>query len=344
MNSNKSKKNMKTVLLVLLAIAMFIVAGVFSYNRSKSKAIESSKKAFWSNSEENKKNSTDDREGLSVKSVDGIKNILLLGADYRKGDKTARSDSMMVVTIDTVHNKVKLTSLLRDMLVNIPGYGKSKLNHAFAFGGVELLKETIQNNFGLSIDNYAVIDFDGFVDVIDELGGVEVDVKQQVLHDFNIYVKEGNREGAKEINKPGKYNLTGAQALAYARIRYTSGGEQGRTSRQREIINSTINKFKDTSLLKYPSLIKKGLKYVDTDLSLTDILNLIYTANKMDLSHIQTLYIPFEEISKPGIWKNHGWVFRIDLDVTGKLLREYLFDDKKVDLSNINKADLNYNE
>ena len=280
----------------------------------------------------------EEKEDLNVKEVDGIKNILLLGSDARPNDKFSRTDTMIIATLDTVHNKIKLTSLLRDVLVNIPGHGKSKLNHAFAFGGVDLLKETIANNYHIKIDDYALVDFNGFQEIVDELGGVKVDVKQYELKDLNEYA------GANKVEKAGVQVLDGTQALAYSRIRYNSGGEECRTARQRAVISSILNKAKETNPLKYPAILRTALSHVKTNVGFTDTLSYLYTAKKLDFDNIETLAVPFESISKPGIYKNYGWVFRTDLDVTSKLLNDYIFNDKKVDLSNINKNDLHFNE
>lgn len=338
----KSKKKiLKTISILFMMIAVFVISMKISFSNTQSKVLASAKDEIGLITENSEKSQSNI---IPKGDIDGIKNILLIGADFREGNSNARSDSMMILTLDTVHNKVKLTSLLRDMLVNIDGHGKSKLNHAFAFGGVDLTVDTIENNFGIKIDNYVIIDFNGFMDVIDSLGGVTVDVQKEDLSDLNKYIFDVTTEGAKEITSAGVQKLNGTQALAYCRIRKTSGGEYRRTERQREVINSIIQEVKNTNVLKYPSLIKTGMEYVQTDLQLSEMLNLAYAGLKLDLSNIQTLQVPFTDISIGGSWKNYGWVFRIDLEVTGKLLQDYIFNDIPVNTTNIDKNTLNYNE
>ena len=339
---DNKKGLLKKISIVLLMIITLFMAIKISYNNTKNKIMQNASTDIETITDsENKINDDNDEKYTEVK---GIKNILLLGADFREGDKNARTDSMMILTIDNVHKKVKLTSLLRDMLVNIDGHGKSKLNHAFAFGGAELTMKTIEDNFGVKIDDYVMIDFNGFTAIIDKLGGVEVNVQKGDIPDLNTYIFDIKSDNAIEITSPGVQRLNGTQALAYCRIRKNSGGEHRRTERQREVINAIIQEFKDTNVLKYPSLISTGFEYVETNMTIPTMLNLAYTLSKLDLGNVETLQVPFDDISIGGIWKNYGWVFRIDLDVTGKLLRDYLFEDIKVDTSKINKSNLNYNQ
>lgn len=333
------KEIFKKISIIIIMATVFFLAIKISFSHTQSKILNSSNEEVGIlNSKEETNNKT------PTTTIKGIKNILLLGADFRANEKTARTDSMMILTLDTVNKKVKVTSLLRDMLVNIDGHGKSKLNHAFAFGGADLTMKVIEDNFGIKIDDYVMIDFNGFMAIIDKLGGVEVDVQKEDISDLNKYIFDVTEKGAVKITSPGKQKLNGTQALAYCRIRKNSGGEHRRTERQREVINAIIQEFKDTNILKYPSLIKTGLEYIDTNMGFTKLLDLAYAGSKLDLNNIETLQVPFDDISKGGIWKNHGWVFRIDLDVTGKLLQDYLFEDIPVDTSKIDKSKLNYNE
>ena len=335
---NKKEILKKILILIVMSIVFFLSIKI-SFSHTQSKILNSSKDEVGIlNSEEESDNK------IPETTIKGVKNILLLGADFREGEKTARTDSMMILTLDTVNKKIKVTSLLRDMLVNIEGHGKSKLNHAFAFGGADLTMKTIKDNFGIEIDDYVMIDFNGFMDIIDKLGGVEVDVQEEDIKDLNKYIFDVTTEGAIEITSPGKQKLNGTQALAYCRIRKNSGGEYRRTERQREVINAIIQEFKDTNILKYPSLIKTGMEYIETNIGFTKFLDLAYAGAKLDLNNIETLQVPFDDISKGGIWKNYGWVFRIELDVTGKLLQDYIYEDIPVDTSTINKSELSYNE
>ncbi|HBF9450521.1 LCP family protein [Clostridioides difficile] len=327
---SKTKKVIKSLFILLLIVIMFIVSFFTSYTLSnnKIKTKEIKEDAISTESKENK-----------FKKINGITNILLLGTDERSSNVTTRTDTMIILTIDSVNNKIKLTSLFRDALVNIPNHNKGKLNHSYAYGGVGLLEKTIEENYNLTIDKYALVNFNDFVKIIDLLGGVEVEIKEAELKDFNKHLND-IPNSSKEITSPGIKTLTGAQALSYTRIRYNSGGEQGRTERQRKVISSMAKKIKHISIFKYPAILNSVIKYIDTNLSFKDILNILYTANKINFNEIETLSIPFEELSKCGKYKNYGWVFRTDLELTSEILNNYIFKDIPINLSNINKRNL----
>lgn len=285
-----------------------------------------------------------DKEPVKPKfeTIDGITNILLLGADYRDGTDVSRTDSMLILTLDTNHNKIKLTSLLRDNLVEIPNYGKSKLNHSFAWGGIDLLTETIAKNYNLNIDKYLLVDFNGFKSVIDKLGGVEVEVKENELSELNKYIFDIEDKNNKAVEEAGVQTLNGAQALSFARIRKGVGDEYGRTERQRALLNSLMKKAKETSFTKYPNIAKSVLENIETNLSFYEIISLANTMLKIDMDNIETSYIPYTDLSISGEYKDYGWVFRTDLDLTAKLINKYIFLDEKPDLINIDKENLNY--
>ena len=126
-----------------------------------------------------------EKNNVDYKEVDGITNILLLGTDGRTLDEASRSDTIMILTIDDIHKKLKLTSIMRDTFVEIPGHGEQKINAAFAYGGTTLLMKTIEMNFQIKLDKYAIINFFGFKDLIDSIGGLDIDVKPSELHELN---------------------------------------------------------------------------------------------------------------------------------------------------------------
>ncbi|WP_131043239.1 LCP family protein [Clostridioides difficile] len=347
----KIRKIVYAIILSILIISSIGVVTIGSSSRFETEVVNAdfdNKKFVWNVNTnkiynfDNKK--TSEYNNKDFKEVDGITNILLLGTDKRGSKDGVRTDSMMIATIDTVHNKVKLTTLYRDVLVEIRGHGKGKLNWAYAFGGVDLLKETIEDNYLLKIDDYILLDFNSFIKVIDTLGGVDVDIDKKVLKEFNQHINDVEGNKANNIKSAGKNKLNGTQALSYARVRYHSGGEQGRTKRQREIISSISEKMKTTSILKYPSIIQSILYNVETSLSLKQIINLAYTVYKIDYKEIDTLSVPFEQLCKEGKYKKYGWVFRTDLYVTAQLLNMYIYQDEDVDLSEIDKDSLTYLE
>lgn len=140
--------------------------------------------------------------------IDGIKNILVVGIDDRGGEKITRADSIMLISIDKNREKLKFTSIMRDAYVKIPNHDYDKINHSYAFGGVELLRKTLETNYNIQIDNYVVIDFSGFKNIIDTIGGIPIDIKENEIKELNrcIYleINEDNELSINEKKKPKK--------------------------------------------------------------------------------------------------------------------------------------------
>ncbi|MEC0667789.1 LCP family protein, partial [Priestia flexa] len=152
-------------------------------------------------------------------------NVLLLGIDSR-GEEHSRADTIMIAHYDKDNNQPKIVSLMRDSYVDIPGYGKNKINAAYAFGGPELLRKTIKENFGIDVNYYAVVDFKGFSKVVDTIApnGIEVDINQRMSHGIGMTLE------------PGKQTLHGEELLGYVRFRHDSQSDFGRVQRQQEVL------------------------------------------------------------------------------------------------------------
>ncbi len=203
---------------------------------------------------------------------DAITNILLLGVDdYQKND-SGRSDSMMLVSVDTRHQKLKVTSFLRDTYLAIPGIGSNKLTNAYSLGGGKVkgakkIVSTIEANFGTDIDRFVIIDFNAFVKIIDRLGGVTItlttktDSRGRTEADLiNLY------SGDKNKVHNGVNNLSGKQARYYARIR-AIGDDYGRTERQRKIFSSLVGKLKSSSITDIYGILADTLSLVTTNMT-----------------------------------------------------------------------------
>lgn len=158
-------------------------------------------------------------------------NVMLFGEDNSNGDKHGRSDTMIMMTIDNNHKKLKLTSFQRDTYVYIPGYGYDKLNASYNYGGAKLSIQTIEANFGIKVDRYAVVDFDSFKKIIDTLGGIDMEVTQDEIDYINYQMYKNNQADTRTTitDAPGTVHLNGQEALWYARNR---GLKKGR-GRQR---------------------------------------------------------------------------------------------------------------
>ena len=258
-----------------------------------------------------------------VSHSDETKNILLVGYDVDEYG-VSRSDSMIILTLDHENQKIKMTSLMRDMYVSIPNHGRHKLNAAFVYGGPELLLQTIYSNFGLRIDNYVCVDYAAFVDVVDYIGGVQMDIEEIELEQFNKYVRGGSKN---KIDEAGSYVFNGQQALSYCRIRKV-GSDTARTARQREVLSKIMKRCSGMSLLKLEKLLKITAPAVTTNLTQADIFR--FTAeglSSMDYD-MQGMRIPVD-----GAWQDLNldgiWYVDIDLNANARYLHDFIYGDSE---------------
>lgn len=254
-------------------------------------------------------------------------NIAVFGVDSRTEDVSGRSDAMMILSVDTKHRKIKAVSLMRDSLVDIEGYGKKKINSAYAIGGVELAIQTINRNFGMNIKDYVTVNFNQLAELVDALGGVEVEITEAERRNANKYIKEMSDEAGVEaelIEEAGKVTLYGYQAVAYTRIRYVGNADFERTERQREVMRKLMDKALDMNVTKYPALINSLIPMVETSLSNEEILKI---ASFVLLSGKPG----FEEGRFPidGTYKtNSFYAMEYDLDEAAKKLHSFIYDDE----------------
>lgn len=227
-----------------------------------------------------------------------ILNILLIGADTRANQDTGNSDTMILMSIDTKSQKLKLLSFMRDTVVAIPGYGENKLNASFTYGGAELTVKTIQANYGIQIDRYAIVDFKSFKNIIDTLGGIDIELTQEEVDYIDWQSWKNNQvETRNELNaysytyKPNsdgeevaKVHLNGRQALWHARNRgedgICSGDDYVRTQRQRNVISIMINKLKKSGATQVLNIIYEIGPMVTTNLKTTEITGLASNITK----------------------------------------------------------------
>ena len=267
------------------------------------------------------------------KEVEGITNVLLIGTDARTLDEASRADSIIIATLDNNNKKIRLTSLFRDTLVNIPGHGEGKLNAALAYGGPELLIETIRNTYGINLDKYVIINFWGFEAVIDQMGGLELNVEDYMIDELNKYIGESTGGNDCPVTESGLQVLNGKQALSYARIRKGVGDEFARTDRQREVLIKVAEKLKETKPSKYLGIMNNMLEYIKTNIEPIQALNMAYTIYKFPSLDIEQLQIPIPELAEGRLFKNLGWVFLTDIDQNAKILNDFVFEDKITDPS-----------
>ena len=224
-------------------------------------------------------------------------NILLIGTDTRGDDlASGRSDTMMICSIDQQGGEIKLTSLARDLWVEMGDNGHmNKLNAAHTYGGPNLVMQTINRRFDMNISQYISINFYGVADIVDALGGVTIELEKGEAGTINNTADPGY--GTAEIKKipsgATSATLCGAQALAYARIRKLDN-DFGRTNRQRKLLAAMFKKIKSCSMEEMLAFMTTALSYVDTNIELLDMMNLAMAILDNGISDISTLSIPSE--------------------------------------------------
>ena len=201
-----------------------------------------------------------DTQDNKVQSASGVLNILLVGQDRREGESQARSDSMILCTFNKHTKQLTMTSFLRDLYVSIPGYHDNRINAAYSEGGISLLRETLEQNFGVEIDGTVEVDFTQFSGIVDLLGGVEIELRQD---EANVINQETG--GALEA---GVRTLNGMEALAYSRIRkLDADGDFSRTNRQRKVMSALFTSLKDIKITAVIPLLNELLPMITTDMN-----------------------------------------------------------------------------
>lgn len=227
--------------------------------------------------------------GLSL--LGGRQNVLLLGVDSNGSEtdpfKGTRSDTIMVFSVDPITKSVNVISIPRDSKVYIAEHhGVDKINSAHAFGGPELTIKTIERTFGIKINHYVEIDYQGVRDLVDSLGGVSVNVEKRMRY-------TDHSAGLKVDLYPGYQTLNGKQAEEYLRFRHDAIGDIGRTQRQQWFVRAIINKFQSPDIIiKIPQLIQLASKYIRTDMNFYELSQFAAFAKSVNLNDVQSATLP----------------------------------------------------
>lgn len=219
-------------------------------------------------------------------------NILLLGGDSRKKNELPSSDSMMVVSIDPVTKKVNLFSILRDTYVNIPGYGEESIKRAITIGGSNLAVRTAEEWAGISIQYYVYTDLQGFIALIDEIGGIDIEVEKKMKY------ADSHDEPVYDINlEKGFQHLDGTAALQYVRFRYDAMGDFTRTERQRYFLKEVAQKLMTaTTIIELPSLLHAIEPYIETNIGVDDMVKLGTLGFEINTESIDSIQLPPMEL------------------------------------------------
>lgn len=256
----------------------------------------------------------------SIGKSENIVNILLIGQDARPDWGRSRSDAMILCTINKEQKTITMTSFLRDLYVQIPGYGNSKLNHTYAWGGMELLNETLEQNFGLHVDGNIEVNFERFSSLIDLLGGVDIELRADEARTINADAGGNLTEGMQHLN--------GAQTLSYSRIRkLDADSDFSRTNRQRKVLTSLMNSFKSANLSTMLSLLNEALPMLTTDMTQTEIIG--YATELFPILADATIVSQRIPADNTYSFANASGmsVIKADMDAARQLLKDTLGED-----------------
>lgn len=260
-----------------------------------------------------------------------VHNIALFGIDQEKGS-VGRSDAVMILSIDRTNNKIKMITLDRDSLVAIDDHGEEKLTHAWAYGHGKLAVKTLNQNFGMNITDYAYVNFTEFVNAIDYMGGVHLDVtakEQKYMNDCWIeWVDTYNDWETPKVTGTGRVLLNGAQALTYARNR--SDGTTNRGGRHREVLLALYERVKSQPLTKLPAILTKMLQLCHTNMKSAEILDIARWA-LTSAPTFESLSLPNSQLKPWGgvIDRQRGWVRVYDLDAATDILHNFIYESDK---------------
>lgn len=247
------------VTILLFSVVLLLLGSVFIIGYNALNSIEH---------EDDNIEEVEDDEDDYLLSNSSVLNIAIFGSDSRGQDR-GRSDTSLILSVNKDEEMIKITSLLRDIWVSIPGYGSDRLNAAYSYGGAKLAVKTIQKNFGIKIDRYIILDFDSFRTIIDKLGGIDVNLTEDEVKFINLF-----SPNEPQIEKAGLVHLNGDQALSYARDRKSSGSDFDRTKRQRIVMKTIFDKLKDANVMKIINVITDVCPAIKTNFSNNEITKL----------------------------------------------------------------------
>lgn len=325
----KSVKVIKIILIILAVLILFIAAFVTVVL------------ARVNYSSENPDHSISENDGISLKSESNIENIMLFGEDNHSDGEHGRADTMILLTLDKNRKLLKQTSFMRDIYLYIPGYYYAKLNEAYAIGGAKLSVETIEYNFGIKIDNYLIVDFNSFTDIVDSLGGIDLELTYDEIVYINWQSYRNNQVDTDTEIDPDSFeyhynddeesvtsvHLNGRQTLWYARDRDSAGSDFDRTQRQRIVIDTILSKFKSSDPIKLMAALYSSSEYLTTNMNAFSLLG-----KGLDL--LSALRYERKEHRIPtgdnyyDVWNETGEALQIDdQELEKERLYDFIFND-----------------
>ena len=259
----------------------------------------------------------------------GYRNIALFAIDSRSIEDYGegnRSDGIIIASINNETKEVKLVSVYRDTYVQIEGHGLDKITHAYSYGEAPLAISTLNTNLDLNIKEFVTVNFDAVAEAINQLGGVTIPVEEDELQYINSYIRETSRVtgiNTEEVTQAGTQVLDGVQAVAYARIRYTSGGDYKRAERMRTVVEAAFNKLKTKSIGEINSFADKVLPLIYTNIDSGDIIAMI--PDLLQYKITESIGWPYETRGKT---MNAWYGIPVTLESNVQKLHQELFDEQ----------------
>lgn len=311
------------VILIILVILLGVVAGLVASKVGKIQIEHLDEEQLGINNNLYEEVS----ENMTKNEFENIKNVALFGVD------AGRSDTIIIASINQNNHTIKLLSIPRDTYVSVEGHGKTKINHAYAYGKEQLAIKTINSNFGLNISEYVTINFKGLINVINKMGGIQLDITKDEMNYINTYVHESYQLTKKKtqlLTSYGNIKLTGEQALTHARNR-TIGSDFARQERQRDVITAIMTKVSKMSLNQIWNLADSVLEEVKTNLNLSECMgivsNVLPNSNEY-LNNVVSAQIPSEENSDgKGQYINELYYFVCDLEKASEEFKNTIYGD-----------------
>lgn len=267
--------------------------------------------------------------GVAPTQNEDVFNILLLGVDTRetKTFSNARSDTVMLLSVDTKNKTIKLTSFLRDILVDTGTGEKTRLNATMLDDGPHGVQKALQDDFGVQVDKYVVVNFWTFADIIDTLGGMDIDVQSAEITEMNRCIQEMNGlaggKTADEITRAGKQHLNGCQTVAYLRVRHVANGDFGRVERQQAVLDQLIAKLSNLSLDQVTQIANELPQLTQSNLSPGYILDMAAKLYAVRGAHVQQMVVPVKDSYKSEK-VDDMIVLTVDFDRNRQALQDFL--------------------
>ncbi len=227
---------------------------------------------------------------------EGVYNFLLVGLDLREDESwNGNSDVVILLTVNDDAQKLVMTSFMRDLYAEIPGYGVNKLNYAYAVGGASTLIDTLEDNYDLKIDNYAAVTFTEMAEIIDLIGGVDMEVSDSEAELVNGYL-ESMGQYDDYLYGGGIYHLDGYQAVAYMRVRYVGNDDYERTERQRNILAELFVSLGEKNAAELAALAVQIITLSDTDVTALEMIALLPTLTGVTEYNLVESRIPYDDL------------------------------------------------